>query len=275
MLSYTLASMLAFTAAARAAVVSTAATPDSLAFGGKPPDFGYPPGFVPHGHFPPGTTESIRNMRDKIKHVVLIFMENRSLDNLLGGQKLRGLDNPINNGPFCNPVNVSDPSGGSVCTAPGDYNSVQQDPDHSVTGFNMEYFGEFVPSNEAIAEGTLKPTMQGFPTEQIRTHKGTNTSVLENQVIDYYTEAQVPVVTEITNEFVVFNHWHGDCACVRTSNVVSCILSNQVISSNNGMCPIYSPPTPTVLLSPPAPLTARAPTTSIMAPCPRCRFSSN
>ncbi|KAF7158373.1 hypothetical protein CNMCM6106_004949 [Aspergillus hiratsukae] len=41
-------------------------------------------------------------------------MGNFSTDNLLGGQKVTDLDNPINNGPFCNPFNATDPSEGVV-----------------------------------------------------------------------------------------------------------------------------------------------------------------
>ncbi|KAM3555749.1 hypothetical protein MY1884_005445 [Beauveria asiatica] len=42
----------------------------------------------------PGSPESIKNLKDKIKNVVIMVMENRSFDNLMGGQTLAGLENP-------------------------------------------------------------------------------------------------------------------------------------------------------------------------------------
>jgi phospholipase C len=158
-----------------------------------------------------GSRHSIEKMKHHIKNVVVMVMENRSLDNLLGGQKIRGLDNPINNGPFCNPINIADPFEGQRCTQPLDYNSVLDDPDHSVSGNNMELYGSFTPDNDLISEGKLTPNMKGFVDQQIRDHgTGANRSVLETQVMNYYTEEQIPVLTALTQNFVVFNRWHGD-----------------------------------------------------------------
>ncbi|KAM7214985.1 Phosphoesterase [Rhypophila decipiens] len=138
-------------------------------------------------------------------------MENRSLDNLLGGQKTAGIENPINNGPFCNPYSLSAPSQGSACTAASDYNSVLNDPDHAVYGNNLEFYGTFTPNNAAIANGTLVATQKGFVQEQLRLYSGTvNRTVLATQVMNYYTEAQVPVLTALVKNFVTFNHWHSD-----------------------------------------------------------------
>lgn len=68
--------------------------------------------------------QSIDNMKQKIKNVLILEMENRSLDNLLGGQTIEGLENPINNGPFCNPLNVSQPNQGYACTGASDYDEI-------------------------------------------------------------------------------------------------------------------------------------------------------
>lgn len=117
--SNTLVSLLAFTAAVDAA-----------------PQWG---GWGPHGGNGAGSRSSVQNMKDKIKNVVVLVMENRSLDNLLGGQKIRGLDNPINNGPFCNPLNLTNPKAGYACSQASDFDSVIDDPDHAVYGNNIEW----------------------------------------------------------------------------------------------------------------------------------------
>ncbi|PYH28390.1 phosphoesterase superfamily protein [Aspergillus neoniger CBS 115656] len=154
---------------------------------------------------------AIQNLKSKIKNVVVLVMENRSVDNLLGGQTIKGLENPINNGPFCNPYNITDLSQGTVCSAARDYDSVTDDPDHAVYGNNIEFYGTFTPDNAAIAQGKLTPSQQGFVTEQLRLYSAdANRTELSVQVMNYYTEQQVPVLTELVQNFVVFNHWHSD-----------------------------------------------------------------
>lgn len=157
-----------------------------------------------------GSAASINNLKDKIKNVVLITMENRSLDNLLGGQKTKGLENPINNGPYCNPYNLTDASKGKACSEPKDYDSILNDPDHGVPGNNIEFYGTFLPNNTDIQSKKLTPTMNGFVHEQLRLYSAKqDQEVLANQVMNYYTEEQVPVLTGLTKEFVTFNNWHS------------------------------------------------------------------
>ena len=154
-------------------------------------------------------------MKDKIKNVVVLVMENRSLDNLLGGQRTRGLDNPINNGPFCNPLNLTDPSLGQACSQASDYNSIIDDPDHAVYGNNFEFFGDFNPKDTSKT-----PSMKGFVQEQIRSYgKKANSTFLSQQVMNYYTEEQVSVLTALTQNFVTFNHWHSDIPGVSHSTL--------------------------------------------------------
>lgn len=172
---------------------------------------------LPNKRSESASDESIRNFKDKIKNVVVLVMENRAFDNLLGGQTLKGLDNPIQTGPYCIPYNVTDPSEGTVCSAAKDYDEVADDPDHSVTGNNLEFYGTFLPNNEAIANGSLTPSVNGFVQEQIRLYNSdANTSELATQVMNYYTEEQVPVITTLVQNFLTFNHWHSDIAGVST-----------------------------------------------------------
>ncbi|TQB71225.1 hypothetical protein MPDQ_007696 [Monascus purpureus] len=139
-----------------------------------------------------------------------------SLDNLLGGQTIRGLDNPINNGPFCNPVNLTDPSAGQVCSKPHDFDSVINDSDHSIHGNNIQFYGTFHPDQAAIESGQLKPSMNGFVHEQARLYPTVDQSVLDTQVLNYYTEDQVPVFTELVRNFITFNNWHSDIPADRS-----------------------------------------------------------
>ena len=162
------------------------------------------------------STSSVQNLQDNIKTVVLLCMENRSLDNLLGGQTAEGLENPINNGPYCNPFNVSDPSQGTYCSQAKDDNSVKNDPSHAVTGNTMEFYGDWTPDNTQIAAGTLTADNQGFIHEHITEYPDTNSTLLASQVMNYYTEDQVPILTSLVQNFLTFNHWHSDIAGVST-----------------------------------------------------------
>lgn len=166
-----------------------------------------------------GSRSSVQNMKNKIKNVVVLVMENRSLDNLLGGQKTRGLDNPINSGPFCNPMNLTNPSAGQACSQASDYDSVIDDPDHAIYGNNIEFYGTFHPDQAAITSGILQPQMQGFAHEEIRSYQSSekNHTFLAQQVMNYYTEEQVSVLTALTKNFVTFNHWHSDIPGVSTT----------------------------------------------------------
>ncbi|QKX54264.1 uncharacterized protein TRUGW13939_01349 [Talaromyces rugulosus] len=166
---------------------------------------------VPTKRKQPGSTASIQNFKDKIKNVVVLVMENRSFDNLLGGQTTKGLENPINSGPYCNPYNVSDSSEGSVCSAAKDYDSIADDPDHAVYGNNFEFYGTFLPDESLIQSSKLTPSQSGFVHEQLRLYSSdANRTELATQVMNYYTEDQVPVITTLVQNFLTFNHWHSD-----------------------------------------------------------------
>ncbi|KAJ5702421.1 hypothetical protein N7488_009969 [Penicillium malachiteum] len=156
------------------------------------------------------SASSIKNLKNNIKKIVVLEMENRSVDNLLGGQTIEGLENPINNGPFCNPYNVTNPGQGTVCSQAGDLDSILDDPDHSVTGNNIEFYGTFTPNNDDIASGKLTPVQSGFVFEQLRQYSDANKTSLAQQVLNYYTEDQVPVMTSLVQNYLTFNHWHSD-----------------------------------------------------------------
>ncbi|EAW11902.1 putative phosphatidylglycerol specific phospholipase C [Aspergillus clavatus NRRL 1] len=185
----TLVSLLGLSSSAAAAAVSTRTS--------KP--FGYAS----------GSKESIANLKDKIENVVWILLENRSFDNILGGVERNGLDNVINNGPFCNLQDVTNPSSAKWCSVYKDFDSVRHDPDHSVTGYNMEQYGTYNPNNADIASGSLKPSMQGFVEQQMAHHKGIDPKLATEEVMGYYSEDEIPTLVDLVDEFTTFNYWHS------------------------------------------------------------------
>lgn len=164
--------------------------------------------------------DSVQTLKNNIKNVVVLVMENRSFDNLLGGQTLKGIENPIQAGPYCNPYDIHNSSAGTACTAPKDFDSVTNDPDHGVTGNNMEFYTQYAPDNSAIESGQLQPSMQGFLYEQITKYdKSVDNKTLAKQVMNYYTEGQVPVLTELVQNYVVFDQWFSGVPGVSTSTL--------------------------------------------------------
>ncbi|KAJ7845905.1 phosphatidylglycerol specific phospholipase C [Mycena leptocephala] len=180
----------------------------------SPPPFGYKA----------GSQASVSNLKDKIKHVVWVLLENRSFDNILGGVKRPGLDNPINHGDVCNPVNVTNLSGPSLCTRIKDFDSIANDPDHSITGNNFEFYGQFAPDNAAIQSGSITATNQGFVEKQTISYPTITPEMAAAQVMGYYNEAEVPTLVDIVDEFTTFNYWFS-CIPGPTNPNRACALS--------------------------------------------------
>ncbi|KAJ5780393.1 hypothetical protein N7457_005553 [Penicillium paradoxum] len=166
------------------------------------------------GHHEPfgyksGSKESIANMKDKVENVVWILLENRGFDNILGGVKKKGLDNVVNNGPFWNPERVNDTSSKKWPSQYKNYDSVLHDPDHTVTGVNFELYGSYSPDNEAIANGSLTPNLEGFVNRQMLRYPSISAQRATDEVMGYYSEDQIPTLVDLVDEFTTFNYWHS------------------------------------------------------------------
>jgi phospholipase C len=168
-------------------------------------------GFAAPSKTGPGSAASIQNLKKNIKNVVQIVMENRSFDNLVGGQTFtKDIDTPANNGPYCNKVNTTDPNSKSFCTRAKDFDSITDDPDHSVHGNNFQFYGTFHPDDQKILSGKLVANNKGFLEQHLRAHpKLTDPDFAAREVMAYYTPDQVPVITSLCEEFVTFDKWHS------------------------------------------------------------------
>jgi phospholipase C len=95
--------------------------------------------------------------RDRIEHVIVLMLENRSVDHLLGY-----LDHPDPSYPNLNrikpscPVRPDEPGGPVVRTTPDAHPALGVDPDHSPEAVRQQIFG--TPTPDAGA----RPTMSGF-----------------------------------------------------------------------------------------------------------------
>src|SRR6266481_5565050 len=132
---------------------------------------------------------------DSLKHIVVLMMENRSFDHMLGA--LKKTDPRINglNGDESNP----DTDGNIVTVQPNAsfQGQLGHDPDHHFAGVDLQIFGGNMAPDRA-------PTMQGF----IKSYATQDTNARQSHAIMYYFKPeQLPVLTKLATEYALFNGW--------------------------------------------------------------------
>jgi phospholipase C len=131
-----------------------------------------------------------------LQRVVVLMMENRSFDHMLGGLKAR---NPKIDGLTGNESNA-DTTGALVQVQPlAEYQSqLDPDPNHHFGAVNLQIFGD--PSNGP----PLQPTMQGF----VKSYFNQQQDVAHSrEILYYFAPEKLPVLTTLATEFAVFNRW--------------------------------------------------------------------
>ncbi|KAJ5526069.1 hypothetical protein N7494_012719 [Penicillium frequentans] len=178
--------------------------------------------------------EQLSKLRSAIKNVVVLVQENLSFDHFAGGLTYNSSIDGLVNRKYCNPANVSIPdTSRQVCAANTAQNIAADDPNHSVSGINMQLFGSYHPP--ALAESS----MDGFITEQRVSYRlerlekqleldrpgrpakiqhdetrGMSPELIDllereraAEVIDYFTPEHIPVFNAIAENYVLFDRW--------------------------------------------------------------------
>jgi phospholipase C len=133
---------------------------------------------------------------DNLKHIVVLMMENRSFDHMLGGlmkkyPKINGLT-----GNESNP----DMNGTMVQVKPDAkfQSQLDHDPDHHFPGVDLQIFGGTPPGPGRVAN------MQGF----IKSYATQGTDInASHAIMSYFPPERLPVLTKLATEFAVFNGW--------------------------------------------------------------------
>jgi phospholipase C len=140
---------------------------------------------------------------DNLKHIVVLMMENRSFDHMLGGlslvmqngqkkySKINGLT-----GNESNP----DTKGASVKVQPNAkfQSQLDPDPDHHFPGVDIQIFGGAPPGPGRVAN------MQGFVKDYFEQTNDVNRS---HNIMYYFTPDKLPVLSTLATEFALFNGW--------------------------------------------------------------------
>jgi phospholipase C len=134
--------------------------------------------------------------RDALEHVVVLMMENRSFDHMLGGLRAR---NAKINGLVGNESNP-DTEGKDVVVSPtaAYQGQLDHDPDHHFPGVDLQIY------NGAPIGPGRPATMKGF----VKSYFTQNTGVANSHAImNYFAPEQLPVLTYLATEYALFNGW--------------------------------------------------------------------
>ena len=127
----------------------------------------------------------------KLRHLVVLMMENRSFDHMFGGLKAAhpaldtwpaGYTNPDNDGKEIPPQAKAEYQG-----------QLDPDPNH-----------DFAPVNEQIFNGGTTPDMRGFIASYFKQRRKVKSS---HRIMYYFTPEQLPVLSNLALEYAVFNRW--------------------------------------------------------------------
>jgi phospholipase C len=133
---------------------------------------------------------------DQLKHIVVLMMENRSFDHMLGSmmatdKRILGLDGTQQN---------PDTTGQMVSVQPlAEFQGqLDPDPDHHFPGVDKQIFG-YVPATQP-----RQPNMQGFVRDYYEQQENVGQS---HKIMYYFSEEKLPVLTGLAKQFVLFNGW--------------------------------------------------------------------
>ena len=133
---------------------------------------------------------------DNLKHIVVLMMENRSFDHMLGG--LKAQDNRIDG--LTGAENNPDNNGAAANVQPqAEFQSqLDPDPDHHFPAVDLQIFG--APANGA----SRVANMQGFVKSYFNQREDVDHS---KKIMYYFTPEKLPVLSTLAREFAVFNSW--------------------------------------------------------------------
>ncbi len=169
---------------------------------------------------------------ESFKNVVVLMLENRSFDNLLGflyqdgvpeGKVFEGLQGSSFNNPV--PERAIDYEEGKVVEVvkAASYHQPYPDPGEEYQHVNTQLYNFVDPDNVGKGQHKMKPPynipnsvpkpapMTGFVNDYINTLQALDGSKpseeLYGQIMQCFTPEQIPVLTTLAKEFAVFDHW--------------------------------------------------------------------
>jgi len=132
---------------------------------------------------------------DTLKHLVVLMMENRSFDHMLGGLKAQDARIDGLTGTETNPDTTGAPT--PVQAQAAFQGQLDPDPDHHFAAVDLQIFNEATSSPRVAS-------MQGFIKSYYTQQHDVNHS---RKIMYYFKPEKLPVLTTLATEFAVFNRW--------------------------------------------------------------------
>jgi phospholipase C len=149
---------------------------------------------------PPGGAMLDRSLPaiKNLQHVVVLMMENRSFDHMLGALHAT---NPAIDGLTGHETNA-DSTGEPVAVSPtAEFQSqLDPDPDHHFPAVDLQIFGGVTTAQNP----NRTPNMQGFVKSYFHQQANVRHSHL---IMNYFTPEKLPVITGLATHYAVFNRW--------------------------------------------------------------------
>jgi phospholipase C len=131
-----------------------------------------------------------------IEHIVVLMLENRSYDHMLGylpnGRGLTGAE--------YNLVDPADPSSERVYVSNRSGYIAAVNPAHDVVNVERQLYGE-------VGQIVRPAPMNGFVKVHIETVKGDPKE--GKKIMECFNPARIPALTTLAREFVLCDHWHA------------------------------------------------------------------
>jgi phospholipase C len=149
------------------------------------------------------------NLSGKIEHIVVLMLENRSFDSMLG--KLYPADQAFDGlkGNETNPLHgqADVPVWSEPATDAKSMSIPDPDPGELWVDINMQLFGlDGKPGNQP-------PAMNGFVNNYVRQTGDPGAVYDPAAIMHYYTPAQVPVISALAKQFAVCDQWFASAPC--------------------------------------------------------------
>jgi phospholipase C len=132
---------------------------------------------------------------DSLRHIVVLMMENRSFDHMLGDLKAQ---NPAIDGLTGEEFNP-DTTNAEIKVSPlAEFQGqLDPDPDHHFPGVDLQIFGGQQGDNR-------QPDMKGFIQSYYQQQRNIQHS---HKIMYYFPQSKLPVLTVLATQFAVFNGW--------------------------------------------------------------------
>ncbi|HKV79367.1 MAG TPA: alkaline phosphatase family protein [Candidatus Sulfotelmatobacter sp.] len=134
---------------------------------------------------------------DKLQHIVVLMMENRSFDHMLGSLKAvnPAIDGYVDGDPFINPDAMNNPvKPQALAEFQG---QLDPDPDHHFPAVDVQIYGGQTGSDRVA-------NMTGFVTSYFHQQQDLGHS---QKIMYYFKQSDLPVLTKLALQFAVFNKW--------------------------------------------------------------------